>query len=64
MNGMNNLIRAYSLNELMEMRAKAMAGKKTSFTVIEINTESDRRRNLFRTIGNRYAEQANIQATK
>ena len=53
--GMNE-IHNYTLNELMEMRIKAMAGKKTKFTVTEINNETDRRRDLYRSIGDHYAE--------
>jgi hypothetical protein len=52
-----NEIRTYTLNELMEMRERAKQGKKTTFTIQQINVESDRRRDLYRTIGDRYAEQ-------
>jgi hypothetical protein len=51
-----NEIRQYTLNQLMEMRVKAMDGKKTKFTIQEINVESDRRRDVYRSIGDRYNE--------
>ena len=53
-----NEIRQYTLNELMEMREDLLThtNRKRKFTVAEINTETDRRRDLYRAIGDRYAE--------
>ena len=51
-------IRAYTLNELMEMRDDLLkhTNRKRTFTVAQINAESDRRRDLYRSTGDRYAE--------
>jgi len=50
-------IRAYTLNELMEMRADMLehTNRKRKFTVAQINAETDRRRDLYRDIGDHYA---------
>ena len=51
-------IRSYTLNELMEMREdlRTHPNRKRPFTVAEINAESDRRRDLYRSMGDHYAE--------
>jgi hypothetical protein len=43
-------ITEYSLKSLLGMRVEALRGKKTPFTVKEINDESDRRYRLTMTI--------------
>ena len=54
-----NEIRAYTIKELQDMREKLILNKKakTLFSIAEINTEIDRRRDLYRDLGDRYAEQ-------
>ena len=51
-------IRSYTLNELMEMREDMLrhTNRRRTFTVAEINAETDRRRDLYRSISDRYAE--------
>jgi len=39
-------IEDFTLNALMEMREDAKQGRKTRFTIAEINAESDRRHRL------------------
>jgi hypothetical protein len=52
------VILSYTINELMEMRDDLIRhpNRKRKFTIAQINAESDRRRDLYRSIGDRYAE--------
>lgn len=48
-------IHNYTLDELVAMGGKALNGKTTLFTINEINSEFDRRRDIYRAIGDAYA---------